>query len=198
MLKKTDYRLYKLWKRMHKGMSIVIIPSYKCNFDCPYCIRDVMGIESKPDLGMDKWKEFLKDLDFNLRCGGSKIKEIILSGGEPSLLPYFVELSDWILDKGWFLTIYTNLSNVRTLKIKKNRKLLVIGSYHASEIKADIFKLRWNKVEKTHRVRAIEIGSSELEGAIHKEARKEKFKTLYEATLTVDADFKMYNYNLME
>ena len=61
-----------------------------------------MGVEKKPDLGLEKWKEFLTDLNTNLKHGGTKIKEIILSGGEPTLLSYFVELSNWILDQGWY------------------------------------------------------------------------------------------------
>lgn len=176
-------------------MSVVIIPSYKCNFKCSYCVRDVMEIKSKEDLGLKEWKEFLTDLDTNLRYGGTKIKEIILSGGEPTILPYFLELSEWILSK-WYLTIFTNLSNMRTMKIKKNRKLLVICSYHPSELKPEIFKKRWNKLK--HRKRAIELGSNYLDFAEHKEIRNEKFKMLYHGTITVDADFKMYNYNLME
>jgi len=182
--------LIRRYKKLKKGMVVVIIPSYVCNFSCSYCIRDVMEMDRKPDLGLEKWKEFLADLDENLRQGGTKIKEIILSGGEPTLLPYFVELSEWIL-KRWFLTVYTNLSNLQTLKIK-NRKLFVVASYHSSQMSGDVFLKRAKRLPN---VKIKEIGGNTLDIPVQ-ELRTKKYKMKYFGQLTVDADFKMSIYNL--
>ena len=94
-------RLKKIFQR---GQSVMILPNYDCNYNCSYCIRTVMEIEHTPPAKtLDEWQKFLLDLDGVFKEGKSKIREIVLSGGEPTILPYFIDLSNWILKQGWEL-----------------------------------------------------------------------------------------------
>jgi len=187
-----------IFKRFHRGLRITIIPSYACNYNCHYCSRKIDGKSpSAPKKSLEDWKRFLIDLDKTFRLSGTKIKEIIFTGGEPSILSYHVELSNWILSKGWFLTYYTNLSKIEGLKeINQSTKLRIHATYHHG-YSDNGFIDRWRELDKVHRVDVDEIGKRRIKG--HKKTYLKPFSTDEElenklATLRVDPNFAIYLY----
>jgi len=145
---------YYLIKKLRRGMSVSIFPSWGCNYKCDYCLLRTDGIFPEGEmLSLDSWKGFLNDLDTCYRNSeGRGIKEICLLGGEPTLLPYFTDLCHWILfEKRWMLMIYTNMSNLKTLEIKPSMLLRIEATYHYqhNHIK---YHERYKKVNKIHRV----------------------------------------------
>ena len=145
---------YYIIKKLRPGVSVSIYPDWKCNYQCDYCLIRTDGVfpESKL-LSLDSWKEYLTNMDTALRrSGGGGINEISLLGGEPTLLPYFIDFCHWILfEKKWMLMIYTNMSNLKTLEIEPSMLLRIEATYHynTSHLR---FHERYIKVNKKHRV----------------------------------------------
>ena len=151
-------------RKLRKGLTIVIIPSYDCNFKCSYCARNQYG--KHPDAEMktlEAWQFHLTNLDKSLRKDRSRIKSIILSGGEPIILPYFVELCEWILDQGWMLDIFTNLSSIKALQsVRQTTNIIIHASHHPEGITIRKFVENWRVLDKKHRVEVREMGERRL------------------------------------
>lgn len=82
------------------GEQLTVQLNEVCNLHCSYCMASVgNGYMSKEDL------DYLKD--FILR---NKIKLIKITGGEPSLYPYFIEFINWLLSKNISCLIFSNLT----------------------------------------------------------------------------------------
>ncbi len=165
-------------RRIRKGLRITIIPSYACNYKCSYCSRIVDGKYPTAKVKtMEEWKKYLTDLDLTFRMDRSKIKEVVITGGEPTLLPYFNELCDWITER-WILVVYTNLSDVSKLtKLRQTPRLIIHASYHAGETDGQAyFNERWEYVDKYHRTIVDEIGERVLKNS-HKKTRLKPFAT---------------------
>ncbi len=145
---------YHIIKTLRRGVGVSIYPSWACNYKCNYCLVRTYGIYPKSKLlSLDSWKDFLNTLDSGIRrSGGHGIKEISLLGGEPTLLPYFTDLCHWILfEKKWMLSIFTNMSNLKTLEIKPSMLLRIEATYHYNHNHIEFYD-RYKKVNKVHRV----------------------------------------------
>jgi hypothetical protein len=149
-------------KRLRRGVRLSITPSWVCNYDCEYCSVKIKGVYPKSDIKpLAFWKQIITEYDRANRTEGG-IREIILSGGEPTLIPYFKELVDWILfEKKWYLTSFSNLSNLKWLEIKPTRRLRIGATFHHGHDPI-AFTKRYNKINKIHRVDVEEIGEKFL------------------------------------
>jgi organic radical activating enzyme len=157
---------YAIINLLRPGINITIIPSYACNFNCVYCTRDQLGETPKAKVkSFDDWKDFLLKLNASLIASGSKLKSVVVNGGEPTLLPYFVELCNWMLDQGWMVNILTNLSRpVPLVELKQSPRLIIHASYHHGYIDQKDFNRNWRYVDYYHRVEVKELGERKLEG----------------------------------
>lgn len=146
-----------LLKKLRHGGKITIFPSFACNYKCDYCSLRVNGVMPKnKTLPFEKWKYFLEAFD-EATIDNNGIREVILTGGEPTLLPYFTELCNWILfEKKWFLTIFTNLSNYKLLELKPSLRLRIGATLH-HHVDPDEFTERYLIVNKYHRIDVEEI-----------------------------------------
>ncbi len=146
-----------LTKRLRIGGKVTIFPSFSCNYSCGYCSLRVDGTmpSSKP-LPFESWKKFLTDFN-QATLDNNGLREVILTGGEPTLLPYFVELCHWILfEKKWHLTIFTNLNNYILLKVRPSIRLRIGATYH-HHVKPGRFNMIYQKINKVHRIDVEEI-----------------------------------------
>jgi len=147
-----------LTKRLRRGGRVTIFPSWRCNYACTYCAQKINGKYPKNDitLPLEAWKDFL--ITFNkATVDNNGIREVILTGGEPTLLPYFTELASWILfEKKWHLTIFTNLTTLKLLELKPSIRLRVDATFHHHEDPVK-FNERYQKINKVHRVDVEEI-----------------------------------------
>ena len=120
-----------MMKRLKRGVKVTIFPSYKCSYDCSYCSLRVNGVFPKNEtLSLGEWQKFLEDYELaHKEIGG--IREVILTGGEPTILPYFKELLEWMLfEKKWYVTMFSNLSNSKLMQIRPSLKLRVGATFH--------------------------------------------------------------------
>lgn len=144
-------------KRLRIGGKVTIFPSYTCNYACSYCSLRVNGVFPKNKLlPLEAWRHFLEGYN-EATVDNNGLREVILTGGEPTLLPYFVELCHWILfEKKWHLTIFSNLNDLTFLKVKPSIRLRIGATFHhhANPVK---FHENYTKINKIHRVDVEEI-----------------------------------------
>ena len=159
---------YHMIRILRGGVSVSLFASWECNYHCDYCLLRTNTIypESKL-LSFDSWKEFLTTLDEALRNSTKRgIGEIGLLGGEPTLLPYFVDLCHWILfEKRWQLVVYTNMSNLKMLEVEPSLLLRVEATYHP-KANPTKFHDRYKAVDKIHRVIPRELLTDGSKGVI--------------------------------
>ena len=184
---------------IRKGIRVTIIPSYVCNYSCSYCGRKMGGSDPKAGLrSLEEWKRYLTDLDGTFKLSRSRLREIVLTGGEPTLLPYFNELCDFITER-WLLTVYTNLSDISRLsKLDQTPHLIVHATFHPEFANSILFNKNWRLLDKIHRVVVDEIGQRRLEDP-YKKTRLKPFATMEDmetklAMLRVDPNFAAYLY----
>lgn len=125
----------KIHKDACKSLNVTFIPSYLCNFQCPYCFERSIR-DSQPQWLREKMTPALVDAIFQgleaLTAQGKQIASFTLFGGEP-LLPQNRQIIEKILDKcrsfdapclavtnGYYLDRYVDLLKnypIHTLKI---------------------------------------------------------------------------------
>jgi len=91
-----------------------------------------------------------------------KIREIYLSGGEPGLYNGIEELTNELIDRGYFVTIFTNLSYIINFtKLKKSPRLRFSATFH-HHMHADVFIKNYRKISSKYRINVDEIGKKLL------------------------------------
>jgi MoaA/NifB/PqqE/SkfB family radical SAM enzyme len=159
-LKRKLARVFRfgLMKRLKRGGRVTIFPSFKCSHDCSYCTLRKDGVfPVNKLLPIEDWMAFLLNYDYTQRDSGG-IRDVILTGGEPTILPYFKELLEWMLfEKKWYVTMFSNLSNRNLLKIKPSLRLRVGATFHHGQISQKKWEGNYNAVNKVHRVDVEEI-----------------------------------------
>lgn len=177
-----------------KGLRISAVLTYACNFNCEYCCRYVDGKYPKSKIkNFDEWKYFLNELEALLKKDKIKINAIHITGGEPQLHPAFIELTEWILKKGWMVQVLTNLDHIPNLKPNKN--LIFVCTYHPTQIRKDKFLLNYqilkyegyNAVIKELGERKLGLKYTALD-SINTESEVEKRLE----SLHIDPNFRMY------
>jgi molybdenum cofactor biosynthesis enzyme MoaA len=105
-----------LWFKRGAMLNINLL--YECNLACTYCSLEMpTGIRPKAKrVGLDDWKNFITYF-----TSKNKIREVYVSGGEPSLVKYMPELVNWLIGKGFHVALFSNLYNPdRILQINKS------------------------------------------------------------------------------
>ena len=74
----------------HVSQEIVLIPTYRCNCFCTYCFAKEAGARCMEDMSLKKLKTLF------LWFKRSRIRSILLSGGEPTLYLHFKELLELV------------------------------------------------------------------------------------------------------
>lgn len=141
-----------------RGVNITLFLSYKCNIYCSYCsLAQINGkFPVGKELTLEQWKEWFE------KGFPVKIKEVYLSGGEPSLVPYIAELANYLIDKGYHVCLFSNLARVDRLeKIKKNYRFYIRSTFHHVD-NAERFDKAYQKLIKTHPVIVDEFDYKEF------------------------------------
>lgn len=111
----------------------------RCTYDCSYCPPDNKK-------GNDDWlkitfsKQFVDKLDDWLKQQGIDNVAIHFTGGEPTVWPRFIELVDYINEKGWQIRMTTNGSRSLSWWEDNCKKFHSISmSYHSEGADIDEF-----------------------------------------------------------
>jgi organic radical activating enzyme len=145
-----------MMKRFKKGIKVGINLSWWCNLQCSYCPTKKQYTQNSGDMeSIEYWKDWISTFPI-------KIREVALSGGEPTLVPYFDELANWLLKEGYYVLILTNLTtHIPLMKIQPSRRLRIVATFHECYSKIKFLK-NYEIVSKVHRVDVIEIEKEEL------------------------------------
>jgi len=118
---------YGLMKRLKRGVRVKIFPSFNCTLGCDYCGNKLENTlkpkDTENNYNLADWINLIDNFPIPVR-------EVVISGGEPTEWPSLANLSNWILDSGRFLEIYTNLINTNLLLVDKSRKFRILATKH--------------------------------------------------------------------
>lgn len=81
---------------------IDIVPTSTCNFRCRHCYLNEKSFADSFYLDVDKWKTVLDDL------ANRGLMSIVVTGGEPLMYPYILELLDYADSKKIKIQLLTN------------------------------------------------------------------------------------------
>jgi len=121
LLNRIRIKIYYFLLRFKRGIDAGIYITWKCNFQCSYC-PIVKNCEQ--EWTCDEFLDLIKT--FNL-----KIRQIAISGGEPTLKLGIVDFVNKLLDMGFFVCVFTNLSKPKILnKIRMSPKFIIKSNLH--------------------------------------------------------------------
>ena len=97
-------KLYGKTLLFKRGLSINIYLTMRCNLMCDFCCVMANRVRCE-EMTLDEWKRWFTLFPH-------RIKEISMTGGEPTLTDYYPELCVWLLDRGIHISLATNLHHV--------------------------------------------------------------------------------------
>lgn len=153
----TKNQSYPFWGslryRFRKGITLNISLTYRCYLNektCPECSMRFWGpLKNLKEGSLEEWKEYIETFP-------NKIKEIYLSGGSPEMLPCFVQLCNWLLDRGYLVKVFSNLQSSIVYNVRKSNNFSIQSTYHHGANK-DIFLRNYNIIRNKHWVDVDEI-----------------------------------------
>jgi len=119
-------RLLRKIKLFRRGEFMQISLTMRCSLDCVYCCQGfVLG--HKPivkEVGFIPWARFFLRFPY-------KIKEVYVSGGEPTLHKDFVRIVEFLLLRGYYVKVFTNLKDItKIMQLPKCLRLSIASTYH--------------------------------------------------------------------
>lgn len=112
---------------------------------------------STKSITLEEWKQRVKTFP-------TKIREIFISGGEPTLIKYLPDLVNWLIDEGYHVTVFSMLQFPEVfLKVKKSYRFQIRTTYHHTQGETrDRFEKVYGVVKDVHNVSLCEIGRQRL------------------------------------
>ena len=138
----------------------------RCQLDCSYCIVN-KTTGKRPvyiEVGHEKWIKLLKK---------RKPRLVTFSGGEPFIYPGLDKIVNYLISKGVFVTISTNLLSLNGLLIRPSRFLWLYVTYHKTN--KNLFKKNL-EIYRLHgyNISVCEFLEKTIEGSVLKELRTEQ------------------------
>ena len=132
------------------GTNLTIFVTWRCNLPCTYCSLLATAPNTRPvsefELTADEWIEKVRKFPVKLR-------DIYITGGEPTLYKDTPKLINGLLALGYHVLVFSNLVKAEALlSVKPCRRFKIQATYHKC---ADIekFKPRYEVLkEKGYRV----------------------------------------------
>ena len=174
-----------LWFKRGRMLNINLL--YECNLKCSYCSLEMpTGIRPKAKrVGLDDWKKYVSDFP-------DKIKEVYVSGGEPSMVKWMPDLVNWLVKEGYHVIVFSNLFNPDLiLQIKKHYRVKIEATYHHDWDELKRFDEAYKKIKDHIRVDVGEIGYQAL--SYSKLKQFIKMDDLKEKHYRVSPDLKLYD-----
>jgi GT2 family glycosyltransferase len=135
-----------------KGSFVTLVLNTACNLSCPTCPW-LVNRDAYPNwkqCTLEQWKEFVEVMP-------EWVSQFALSGGEPTLVKWFAEFSNWLIDRGHHVNVYTTLYDVQELlKLKRSDRLIIYATYHHQDDKKRFVK-NYNTLKGKYRITAWEF-----------------------------------------
>jgi MoaA/NifB/PqqE/SkfB family radical SAM enzyme len=107
------------------------------------------------EVGFNAWIRWFERFPY-------KIKEVYVSGGEPTLHKDFVRIVNYLLWKGYYVCVFTNLLKVdKILQIKPCARLAISATYH-HKWPVENFNSNYLKIKDKYNVWVNEVEDKKL------------------------------------
>ena len=146
-----------LMRRLRRGAEIMLNLTFRCTLSCDYCAEMFLSgkMPKSGEIELDDWKYIINNFP-------TRISTVRITGGEPTLVPYFVELINWLTNKGIYVMVFSNMSIYRD-GIKPTRKLLIEATYHTQQ-NVERFLRNLKLYRKTIRVNVHQLDTETIKG----------------------------------
>lgn len=137
-----------------KGVTISCSLTFRCNLKCPYCTLGCSGKRVRSSVAsLEEWKHRIETFPV-------KIKEVYVTGGEPTLVYWMPEFVNWLLNRGIFVTLYTNLHDINQIsEIHSKHQFQILSTYHLCD-KHTHYKVSYEVMKDYFRIKSTEISNS--------------------------------------
>lgn len=133
---------YGLLYRLNRGVSISISLTFRCNYKCHYCTMQIGGPMGKvKELTLDQWIDIIDRFPL-------KIKEVFISGGEPMLMPYTVDLINELVKRKILVCLFTNLITGNLFDIRRSPYFRINTTFHPQSHHSIKFLARYNELKR--------------------------------------------------
>ena len=154
----------------HRGIRLTMVITTRCNLHCDYCpmfLTDDKYPKFKEST-LEEWKEYFT-------YSPDWYSEIVISGGEPTLVPYLADLINWLIDRGHHVIVYTNLKKPEAFdKVKSSFKFCILPTFHYTD-NEERFREAYNKVKGKFRVVSQELKDKKLVFTVFKNPYTKEF-----------------------
>lgn len=146
---------YSILHRLKRGASISISPTFRCNYRCEYCTLNIASTSRKvKESTLLEWLEFIDKFPL-------KLKEVHITGGEPTLMPYNDVLIQQLIKRKILVTLFTNLS--KPINVNPSPYFRIHASYHHSQTTTLFFSDLYYEYKKSgYQITVDEIGQKWL------------------------------------
>lgn len=152
-----------IMRRLRRGHRFSMSLTFRCNISCPYCTTKKSTGKfpiNYTEKTLEDYKEFIDKYPY-------RIQEISVTGGSPELHSDFVEIVKYILSKGIYVSVFTNLMHPDILELlPKSRRLIFNASYHHYkdwfQMSVNDYTLNYDLLKKNYRVVVHEIDKQYL------------------------------------
>jgi len=142
---------YSILHRLKRGLSISISPTFRCNYTCDYCtLRIAIDNPRKPkESTLEEWLHLVDQFPY-------KVKEVHITGGEPTLMPYTNGLIMELINRRTLVALFTNLSH--DITVPPSPYFRIDASYH-KQADETTFKTRLEALRRAgHQITVDEVG----------------------------------------
>lgn len=155
---------YGLAKRLKRGITVSAMLTFRCNLDCSYCSNKfVTGkMPSSKEMSLIEWIEIFDRFPV-------KIREVIITGGEPFLYKHIDELILYLVGRNIHVAVFSNLLVKRQLSYTGDL-LRIAASHHEN-----VSKEKFNKGLEYYRSQGVRVDYKEY---IENSFSEGKFETI--------------------
>ena len=152
---------YGIHTRLKRGRRISVFFTMRCPLQCSYCSMKALLKPNDPhnELDLDQWKLTLLRL-FKFM----PIRELYVTGGEPTLRPDISAFINFLLDQGKCVTLHSNLWTENAMAVKQTDKFRIESTYHGKD-NYDRYMKTLYKYQLKYRVDVTEIEQNEIIGS---------------------------------
>jgi organic radical activating enzyme len=170
---RIDHR-YGVVRRIKKfflgGIKIHYNPTMRCNLDCKYCSEKFpikysspedfsINIVKKNECSTEKFNRIIDEIFDNVEV---PVNEVVVSGGEPTLRKDISILINHVLDKGCFVTLFSNLATSAALNVKETYKFRIVSTFHSDYDNRERYLKMLERYKEKYFVVVEEIESAEI------------------------------------
>jgi uncharacterized radical SAM superfamily Fe-S cluster-containing enzyme len=103
---------------------------------------------------LEEWKQKISSFP-------TKIREVFVCGGEPTLIKWMPDLVNWLIEEGYHVVVFSNLYKpLEFLRVKKSYRMQIRTTFHhIDEESLERFESSYNFIKLHHNINVDEIGT---------------------------------------